>query len=64
LFAAGVQLFDVQFATAHLTTLGAYVVPRAEYLRRLAVVGTCPLDLRRLLPTLGPVAPIGSADVD
>jgi len=32
---AGVQLLDVQWATAHLQTLGAVELPRAEYLARL-----------------------------
>jgi leucyl/phenylalanyl-tRNA--protein transferase len=33
---AGVQLFDVQWTTPHLKTLGAVDVPRADYLRLLA----------------------------
>ena len=33
----GAQLFDVQWTTPHLKTLGAVDVPRADYLRRLAV---------------------------
>jgi leucyl/phenylalanyl-tRNA--protein transferase len=36
LFAAGVQLFDVQFLTEHLASMGAYEIQRAEYLTRLA----------------------------
>lgn len=35
-FAAGIQLFDVQFVTPHLASLGAYEIPRAEYLTRAA----------------------------
>ena len=35
LFRAGIELFDVQFRTPHLETMGAEVIPRAEYLRRL-----------------------------
>ena len=35
LFAAGVELFDVQFLTPHLTSLGAHAIPRREYLMRL-----------------------------
>ncbi|MFY9343869.1 MAG: leucyl/phenylalanyl-tRNA--protein transferase [Planctomycetota bacterium] len=50
LFAAGVRLFDVQFATAHLASLGAFEVPRAEYLRRVAVAAELPVDLRGLVP--------------
>ena len=34
--AAGGVLFDVQWCTPHLATLGAVSVPRAEYLTRLA----------------------------
>ncbi len=51
-FAAGVELFDVQFSTAHLERLGAYTVPRAEYLRRLAVVSGRDVDLAGLQPAL------------
>jgi leucyl/phenylalanyl-tRNA---protein transferase len=36
LFAAGVQLFDVQFLTSHLASMGAYEISRPEYLERLA----------------------------
>jgi leucyl/phenylalanyl-tRNA--protein transferase len=32
LFAAGITLFDVQFLTPHLASLGAYEIPRARYL--------------------------------
>jgi leucyl/phenylalanyl-tRNA--protein transferase len=35
LFAAGIELFDVQFLTPHLESLGAFEVSRAEYLTRL-----------------------------
>ncbi|WP_051063110.1 leucyl/phenylalanyl-tRNA--protein transferase [Ilumatobacter nonamiensis] len=34
--ATGVTLFDVQWATPHLETLGVVEIPRTEYLRRLA----------------------------
>ena len=33
---AGTQLFDVQFVTEHLLSLGAYEVERSEYLARLS----------------------------
>ena len=36
LFRAGVQVFDVQFVTEHLASLGAYEVTRAEYLAQVA----------------------------
>jgi leucyl/phenylalanyl-tRNA---protein transferase len=35
LFRAGISLYDVQFSTPHLASLGAYEVSRAEYLARL-----------------------------
>jgi len=35
-FAAGITLFDVQFLTPHLASLGAYEIPRSEYLARAA----------------------------
>lgn len=35
LFRAGVQLFDVQFVTEHLASLGAFEVARDDYLRQL-----------------------------
>jgi len=50
LFAAGIELLDVQFATPHLQTLGAFETPREEYLRRLGVVRSRPVDLRSLVP--------------
>lgn len=37
LFRAGIRLFDVQFLTPHLLSLGAYEIPRGEYLHRLSV---------------------------
>ena len=52
LFAAGVELFDAQFATAHLVTLGAFEVPRTEYLRRLRVARQRVVDLRSLVPAV------------
>lgn len=33
----GVELFDVQWSTPHLESMGAIAIPRVEYLRRLAV---------------------------
>jgi leucyl/phenylalanyl-tRNA---protein transferase len=55
LFAAGIRLLDVQFATPHLTSLGAREVTRREYLTRLAVVRDLAVDLRQLVPSLGAV---------
>ncbi|MCU0268792.1 MAG: leucyl/phenylalanyl-tRNA--protein transferase [Acidimicrobiales bacterium] len=37
-------LLDVQWTTDHLVTLGAIDVPRAEYLRRLHLAVTLPVD--------------------
>ena len=34
LFAAGIALFDVQFLTPHLASMGVYEIPRSEYLSR------------------------------
>lgn len=53
LFAAGIELLDVQFATPHLVTIGAFTVPRSEYLARLAAVCDRAVDLARLVPTVG-----------
>src|SRR6188768_264458 len=36
LFAAGIRVYDVQFVTDHLRSLGAYEVQRAEYLAQVA----------------------------
>jgi len=36
LFRAGIRVFDVQFVTDHLASLGAFEVPRSEYLSQIA----------------------------
>jgi leucyl/phenylalanyl-tRNA---protein transferase len=36
MFSAGIELFDVQFLTPHLESLGAYEIPRARYLELVA----------------------------
>ena len=36
------RLLDVQWATPHLETLGVVAIPRADYLRRLAVARQLP----------------------
>jgi leucyl/phenylalanyl-tRNA--protein transferase len=36
LFRAGIRVFDVQFVTEHLASLGAYEVSRSEYLAEVA----------------------------
>ncbi|MCA9598555.1 MAG: leucyl/phenylalanyl-tRNA--protein transferase [Myxococcales bacterium] len=35
-FSAGIELFDVQFLTEHLASMGAFEISRHEYLSRLA----------------------------
>jgi leucyl/phenylalanyl-tRNA--protein transferase len=50
LFAAGVELFDVQFVTPHLATMGAFEVPRAEYLQRLPAACAGKVELRDVVP--------------
>lgn len=49
-FAAGIELFDVQFVTEHLATLGAFTMPRREYLRRLGEARTRSVSLSGLTP--------------
>lgn len=51
-FAAGIELMDVQFVTPHLQTLGAFEVPRVEYLERLARAVRRSVDLRGLQPRI------------
>lgn len=51
---AGIQLFDVQFATPHLRTLGVREITRDEYLRRVAEAARCRVDLSRLALTVEP----------
>ena len=34
---ADVELFDVQWSTSHLASLGVVEIPREEYLRRLTI---------------------------
>jgi leucyl/phenylalanyl-tRNA--protein transferase len=43
----GFMLFDTQFLTAHLASLGAVEIPRAEYRRRLARALTAAGDFTR-----------------
>jgi leucyl/phenylalanyl-tRNA--protein transferase len=52
LFAAGIELLDVQFVTDHLATLGAFAIPRREYCRRAAVAAARAVDLTAVAPTL------------
>lgn len=48
---AGIRLFDVQFLTSHLASLGAREVSRAYYLQVLRQQRTRPIDLQRLALT-------------
>lgn len=50
LFAAGVELFDVQFLTPHLESLGAFEVSRSEYLARLERVRDKSVNLAAVDP--------------
>lgn len=45
---AGIQLFDVQFLTPHLATLGAKEIPRSQYLDTLKTQRTRSVDLTGL----------------
>jgi leucyl/phenylalanyl-tRNA--protein transferase len=45
LFAAGITLFDVQFLTDHLKSLGAYEIPRSRYLELGADAARRPVQL-------------------
>jgi leucyl/phenylalanyl-tRNA--protein transferase len=47
-FDVGVELFDVQFVTSHLRTMGAYELPRGEYFRRLGRARRTSIDLEGL----------------
>jgi leucyl/phenylalanyl-tRNA--protein transferase len=50
-FALGVELFDVQFMTSHLASMGVHEVPRAHYLERLAHARSVRVDLTNLSMT-------------
>ncbi len=52
LFAAGIELFDVQFVTGHLGRMGAREIRRADYLAEVARVRERKVDLRGLTPTV------------
>ncbi len=58
--AAGIEVFDVQFLTRHLATLGAHEFPRREYLERLRALRDTVVDLRHPQPVA--VAPTSSDD--
>jgi leucyl/phenylalanyl-tRNA--protein transferase len=60
LFAAGIELFDVQFLTPHLASLGVYEIPRTEYLVRARRATARPVALHDLAIRLD--APANGAD--
>lgn len=49
--AAGFVLFDTQFITPHLASLGAVEIPRADYRRRLAAA----IEVRAQFPARAPI---------
>ncbi len=49
LFEAGVTVFDVQFKTEHLESLGAFEVSRAEYLEHVAGAAATRVSLAHLV---------------
>jgi leucyl/phenylalanyl-tRNA--protein transferase len=51
LVAGGARLFDVQWLTPHLESLGAIEIPRRDYVRRVATAAAVP----------GPGWPVGSS---
>ena len=63
LFAAGIEMLDVQFVTSHLATLGAYAVPRVDYLARLAAAAHRAVDLAGLVPVVGEEPTGGQTEV-
>jgi len=50
LFDAGVELFDIQFLTEHLESMGGVEISRDEYLAQLATVRDKAVDLGGLTP--------------
>jgi leucyl/phenylalanyl-tRNA--protein transferase len=48
LFERGIQLFDVQFMTPHLASLGAFEISRDAYLTRVAAATSADVDLHGL----------------
>jgi leucyl/phenylalanyl-tRNA--protein transferase len=52
--ACGIELLDVQMPSAHLASMGAVTMPRAEYLRRLASVIERPVNFTAA-PSVPPV---------
>jgi leucyl/phenylalanyl-tRNA--protein transferase len=57
---AGIRLFDVQFATSHLRSLGVKEISRDDYLGRVEQASQRPVDIAKL--ALG-VEPLGAEPV-
>jgi len=53
LFDAGFQLFDVQFMTPHLASLGASLLPRQEYLRAVSKLQGHEMPWQAVVSALG-----------
>lgn len=53
LFDAGFQLFDVQFMTPHLASLGASLLPRQEYLRAVSKLQGNEMPWQAVVSALG-----------
>jgi leucyl/phenylalanyl-tRNA--protein transferase len=51
---AGIEVFDVQFATPHLRSLGVKEISRDDYLRRVASASERPVDLSKLRLSVEP----------
>lgn len=51
---SGFRLFDTQFLTPHLASLGAIEIPARDYLARLSVAISAPARLDAALPVPGP----------
>lgn len=49
LFDAGIRVFEVQFVTSHLASLGAFEIPRSDYLELAYSASAEPLRLSPLL---------------
>jgi len=48
LFGAGTRVFDVQFVTEHLASLGAYEVSRSQYLAQVLLATPRPIEPRAI----------------
>ena len=52
LFRAGIRVFDVQFVTDHLLSLGAYEVGRSSYLAKIAKTAQLVVEPKRIAEAL------------